>query len=311
MTEKRRLPEQQAFTGYNEQPQQRQRNQREQSIIRPGERQTRSSHRGVVRLDGRQAAQRTHSTRTREDWQNSTSTVFVDTNGRVTELDDIEQELEDDGYNGQLYTRLPTSARKINPIPGQRVRYEFRPETVIRRRASAQPTTGAGAVDAEDVLQAKPRRQRHGLRAHPLLYLGIGMVFALALWVGIQWIGAWWQLHQDDATYGRPRTFQFDAVFGHSDSAANPTHIIIVNLSRHIVVIELPGGDPGHARIYSGPTLFGDGLDLTPVTGRAIDVNGDGKLDLVLYVQDQRIVFINDNGQFRPLKPREHITIPQ
>jgi len=41
------------------------------------------------------------------------------------------------------------------------------------------------------------------------------------------------------------------------------------------------------------------------------DFNGDGKLDLVLYVQDQRIVFINDGTQFRPLKPGERITIPK
>jgi hypothetical protein len=57
--------------------------------------------------------------------------------------------------------------------------------------------------------------------------------------------------------------------------------------------------------------LFGDGQDLTPATGKAIDVNGDGKLDLVLYVQDQRIVFINDGTQFRPLKPGEQVNIPK
>lgn len=137
------------------------------------------------------------------------------------------------------------------------------------------------------------------------------MLFMLALWLGLQWLGAWWSLHNDDVTYGRPRTFQFDAVFGHSDSVASPTHIIIVNLNRHIILIELPGGDSSHARIYNGPTLFQDGGDLLPVTAKAIDVNGDGKLDVVLYVQEQRIVFINDGTQFRPLKAGEQITIPK
>jgi hypothetical protein len=137
------------------------------------------------------------------------------------------------------------------------------------------------------------------------------MIFMLALWTGLQMFLSWWQVHNDDVNYGRPRTFQFDAVFGHADSADNPTHIIIVNLNRHIIIIELPGGDPSHSRIYSGPTLLGDSQDLTPVTAKAIDVNGDGKLGLVLYVQDQRMVFINDNGQFRPLKPGEQVTIPK
>jgi len=218
-------------------------------------------------------------------------------------LTEIEQDYADDPRPG----RLPTSARTYNPVPGQRVRYEFRPDTPIQRRCSAQTQTGTRLT--EDIPQARARRERRG--SHWLLYLGIGMIFMLALWVGIQWVGAWWQVHNDDVNYGRPRTFQFDAIFGHADSADNPTHIIIVNLNRHIIIIELPGGDPSHSRIYSGPTLFGDGQDLTPVTGKAIDVNGDSKPDLVLYVQDQRIVFINDGKQFRPLKPGEKVNIPK
>lgn len=212
-----------------------------------------------------------------------------------------------DDEDDRIYTtRLPSSSINYQTVAGQRVRAEWRPGTVVQRRKSALP-----ASETEDVPQGRPRRKRSGFFAHPYLYMGIGMLFMLALWLGLQWLGAWWSLHNDDVTYGRPRTFQFDAVFGHNDSAANPTHIIIVNLNRHIIIIELPGGDPSHSRIYSGPTLFGDGQDLTPVTAKAIDVNGDGKLDLVLFVQDQRIVFINDGTQFRPVKTGEQITLPR
>src|SRR2546425_1583080 len=42
--------------------------------------------------------------------------------------------------------------------------------------------------------------------------------------------------------YGRPRTFQTDAVVGHNDSAASPSHFIAINLNRHVEVIECPGG---------------------------------------------------------------------
>jgi hypothetical protein len=116
-------------------------------------------------------------------------------------------------------------------------------------------------------------------------------------------------MHQNDVQYGRPRTFQFDAVVGHGDSPANPTHFIIINLDRHVEVIEFPGGDGTHARMYLGPTLFGDGQDLTPVTAEVRDVNGDGKPDLILHIQDQRVVFINDGTMFRPLKPGEKVNL--
>ena len=114
-------------------------------------------------------------------------------------------------------------------------------------------------------------------------------------------------MHQDDATYGRPRTYQVDAVVGHNDSPSNPSHFIFLNLNRQVIVTELPGGDTTHARIYNGPTLFGDGQDLTPITAEFKDVNGDGKPDMIVHIQDQRLVFINDGTQFRPQKPGEQV----
>jgi hypothetical protein len=244
---------------------------------------------------------------TRADWQNSTSTILRDENGRITVLDDPDSDIEDEVWP----QRLPTSTRRYNlpPTVGN-ARYEVHPNQTIPRRAHAAPTT-SGTRGTEDISQAEPKRQRRGFFAHPLLYLGVGMIAMLTLWVFGQMAVSAWQLHQDDSTYGRPRTYQFDAVFGHADSASNPTHIIIINLNRHVILIELPGGDATRARIYNGPTLFQDGGDLVPVTGKAIDVNNDGKPDLVLFIQDQRIVFINDGTQFRPAKPGDHITLPQ
>src|SRR2546422_5083199 len=40
--------------------------------------------------------------------------------------------------------------------------------------------------------------------------------------------------------------------------SANPSHFIFLNLNRHVVIVELPGGDSPHSRIYNGPTLFGE-----------------------------------------------------
>jgi hypothetical protein len=69
----------------------------------------------------------------------------------------------------------------------------------------------------------------------------------------------------------------------------------------------LPGGDASKAKIYVGPSLFGDESDLDPVTLTFRDVNGDGKPDMIIHVAGTNIIYINDNGQFRPVKPGEQV----
>ena len=176
---------------------------------------------------------------------------------------------------------------------------------MIRRRSrgltNADGTTRAIAIPTAEV------EQRH--QRFPMLPILIGMLVMALLVYGLSSFSSWWRIHQDDTQFGRPRTFQLDAVVGHTDSPANPTHFIFLNLNRHIEIIELPGGDSAHARIYPGPVLFGDGQDLTPVTAEIRDVNGDGKPDIIIHIQDQQLVFINDGTQFRPLRPGEHVKL--
>ena len=149
---------------------------------------------------------------------------------------------------------------------------------------------------------------RHG---HPLLYLGIGMLGMLALWTILIFLVGWVGTTLDDIHYGRPRTFQMDAVVGHNDSAASPSHFIAINLNGHIEVIEMPGGDASHARIYLGPQLYGANDDLVPVTLSFGDVNGDKKPDMIIHFQGSKVVFINDAGGFRPLRPEERNQVEQ
>lgn len=125
-------------------------------------------------------------------------------------------------------------------------------------------------------------------------------------WIAFSGLGTWWQMTQDDWHYGRPRTFQIDAVVGHNNvSAAHPSHFIALNLNRRIEIIELPAGDPSKAKIYSGPTLLGQGQEMTPVTISFEDANGDGKPDMLVWVLDSHFVFINESGGFRPARPGE------
>jgi hypothetical protein len=211
---------------------------------------------------------------------------------------------EDEEY---YVTRPHSSVRRYNQ-PVQRDTLDdvdISKGASIHQRRSTNPYPGSGKL-AHD----RPATWRQGWRKDKrfhLIAVVVGMLLMAALFLMMNTLGSWWQVHQDDVTYGRPRTYQFDVVVGHNDSATNPSHFIFLNLNRHVEIIEMPGGDTTHARIYAGPTLFGNGQDLTPVTGIFKDVNGDGKLDMIVHIQDQVLVFINDGTQFVPQQPGQQV----
>jgi hypothetical protein len=214
---------------------------------------------------------------------------------------------------------LPFSDIQPSTKRGKRTGYAERETTIPPRRTAAQaklPTVPVTQPRARRELAPIERDTRdielvrgHGYRPHWLLYVGFAMFIMVIGWVLFTAAVNWWQVTQDDWHYGRPRTFQIDAVVGHDDSAANSSHFIALNLNRRIEIIEFPGGDPSKAKIYMGPTLLGDGQDLAPVTLTFKDVNGDGKLDMIVNVEGSHFVYINDNGTFRPARPGETIHI--
>jgi hypothetical protein len=140
-----------------------------------------------------------------------------------------------------------------------------------------------------------PKKQR----THWALILGLGMVLMLLVFFGFSLLMAWWTDHQLDSTYGFPRTYQTDQVVGHQDSTDHPSHFIFLNLNGHVLIIELPAGDSSHAKMYQGPTLITDNASSVPVTGEFKDVNGDGKIDMIVHIGDQRIIYLNDGTQFK------------
>src|SRR5260221_1688276 len=141
--------------------------------------------------------------------------------------------------------------------------------------------------------------------AHPLFYLGIGMLAMLALWTVLSLAVSWGSTTLNDLQYGRPRTFQVDAFVGQNEAGGTPSHFIALNLHGRIEVIEFPGGDGSKARIYLGPQLYGTDADLLPVTLSFVDVNGNHRPDMIVRFQNTQIVFINDQGGFRPATPDE------
>ena len=237
----------------------------------------------------------------------------------------IEQDVsdEDDLYE----TRLPSSARRYNQPIEHDTHNDDLPGNVIQRRRSqsadpsasttSTPRSGSSATTTHAAQRGKsnapasidkPNAKRLPLSL-PAIIIGMAVMAVLAM--SLTSLASWWKVHQDDMQYGRPRTFQFDAVVGHNDSPANPTHFILINLNRHILIIELPGGDATHAHVYLGPQLYSPNSELVPVTLQFVDVNGDHKPDMLITFQGTHAVFINDGQQFRPVLPDERSQVEQ
>ena len=203
-------------------------------------------------------------------------------------------------------TRMPSSVRRYKPQDTLGDPEVQKGTLIHRRRASlnGQQTQGF-ASNAVAPSRDEVREERQGLRIpglqrrrFSLVTLLVGAIVTMLLIMTFSVLISWWHTYQDDMHYGRPRTSQMDAVVGHNDSPGNPTHFIFINLHGHIQIIEIPGGDASRTRIYTGPTLFGDGQDLVPVTGEIRDDNG--KHDLVVHIQNQQLLFTNDGTTFHP-----------
>ena len=167
------------------------------------------------------------------------------------------------------------------------------PSSAIRRDTQGNQVIRRG--NRQFVLHNEPPPKR---KVHWTLILGIGMALMLGLWAGLIWASNWWTQHQLDATYGFPRTYQVDAVIYAGDTADHPSHYIFLNLNGTVQIIELPHGDSAHARIYKGPTIFSDQGALVPVTGEFKNVGG--KVEMLIHIQNQLVVYVNDGTQFKP-----------
>jgi hypothetical protein len=175
-----------------------------------------------------------------------------------------------------------------------------------RSKTNPAPRRTAGKPQRQPALPAHLAGPRPRMRTHPLLFLGLGMLAMLVLWTLLTAGLNWWNDTMDYLHYGYPRTFQMEAVVGHGDSVSNPSHYLAINLHGKIEVIEFPGEDASHARIYLGPQLFGPGADKAPVTLTFVDVNADRRPDMLVFFQASWIVFINTPNGFRSPSEQEH-----
>jgi hypothetical protein len=213
---------------------------------------------------------------------------------------------------GQDPARLPV------PLPPQPL-----PDSAPRPRPQPTGTYAPIRQQTAPVPQFRPAREQR--RTGPerltlaerlpqnklkLLLMGVGAVVVCAvLYLGISAGVKAWQTWQDDLTYGRPRTMQVDQFVGHNEQDGTPSHFIAQNNNRQITVIEYPGGDVTKTRVIPGPRLFGKDSELLPVKLRFEDVNGDNHVDMLLEVDNQMMIYINQDGNFRPITGEERAKI--
>lgn len=189
----------------------------------------------------------------------------------------------------------PTVRRASLPAPRTTEEDLYRTHTPqIRRRWDR-------GQDVQVVTRGNQRLEiHHGLptsRNRTPLILLLGAVSMLLLLLAWNALSTWWNRLQDNIHYGYPRVSQLDAVVGHNDSPTNQTHFVFLNLRGHVQIIEIPGGDASKERVFTGPTLIGAGQDMIPITGEIR--SEDGRLDLIVHIQDQQIVYINDGSTFK------------
>jgi hypothetical protein len=196
----------------------------------------------------------------------------------------------------------PERTTRLHSVAGGRTTYRpaapmptVQPERDYER--SYQPRAGSTHSNASTLRMA--------------LYGAGAAAAAVVLYLVVSTLITWTQIKLDDMQYGNPRTTHLDAVVGNGDSLDQPSHFIALNLNRQVSIIELPGGDISKAVAISGPYLFGDGQDLTPVKMRMEDINADGHADLLVTVKSEELAYINDNGTFRPITADEKATIEQ
>jgi hypothetical protein len=213
--------------------------------------------------------------------------------------------------------RLPNSVRRYHQVPQQRsitgdVPVRGGSLNIIVQRRSRRPARLPPPPHEEEYEPGMaPAGDPGGFHPHWLLLVGIGMLVTLLLWVAGMSVVQQARSLLATWRYGIPRTAQYDAVVGHADSRAHPSHFIAVNLNGQVWVFELPGGDGTHARIYLGPHLP-PGEALEPVTLQFRDLSGDKKPDMVILVDGQPVmVYLNTTVKgvpaFRPATVEDHL----
>ncbi len=271
----------------------------------------------MQRGDGQSQPRRTGGRKTGE--MDTTGAINNPVRHLSTIDDDFDFGDDDERATGNPRSNSSVIRRRSNVGPVARTTTTGVP--AAPRRAQQNPTSQQPSA-AKPLLSPRPPRrpplnesQDHKRRVHWLLFVGVGMIAMLGVWVIGSSLLAWGSYEYNNIVYGTPRTYQTDAVVGHGgDSPQHPSHFIAINLNRQAIIIELMAGNPAKSIDYVVPYyILGPGGDLTPITVSFRDVTGNGKLDMIVDIhlspQDQTFVFVNDGTKFRAPNANDKINM--
>ena len=170
----------------------------------------------------------------------------------------------------------------------QQVQYEALPTPTYRS------TTVQGSPNTDQVFIATKRDHK------PFIVVGM-LIFAVLL-IFLQFVVTpWWQSVTDQWQYGNSKISTIEVVVGHQDSEAHPTAILSFDLHGRVEVIELPGGNAAKAESYPVAYIYGEKRDHRVITVEPVDVNHDGKLDLLVHIEGMTAtpILYNTGSAFR------------
>ena len=188
---------------------------------------------------------------------------------------------------GDIYPLTSRASRARRPAP---ITHDVRTDDVQTTNLPLPQRTTTPARKQS----TPPARKRH-----PIILIALGMVAALLIMFLWQFAGSWFSSTLDTLQYGNPRTYQIDTFVGH-ESGTTPSHFIAVNLHGRIEIVELPGNDSTHSRLYLGPQIYGPNADRIPVTLHFIDTRHDHHPDMYVQFGSTQIVFRNTPDGFKP-----------
>ena len=171
------------------------------------------------------------------------------------------------------------------------------------REAVRRPTQQSAALRQPTQPRTGTKRQSESSsqrQYHWLVPTGVTMMIAIACYLLLYGALITGRGLYNDWTYGAStRTSHLEAVVGDHDSITSPTHFVAMNLHGSVDVIELPGGDVTHAKVFPGPHLLWSNADKAVVTLEVKDVNNDNKPDIIVHiVGDTDLLFRQTNANF-------------
>ncbi len=197
------------------------------------------------------------------------------------------------------------------PVPARASR--FRPDAVteaiplnsIDEDALYRVRSGTSVVRRHNVgLEYVPTRVREekqsarSIASFSFWMIAFGLIlmaFCFAV-VIVSFIMPALQRWHDDQTYGFPRTIHARATVGHGGIS----DFTGLNLNGYLYIVEIQEGDPTklNPHIYFLAHVSSDHIPITSIT--FADVNGDGKLDMLVQTENSTIfTFYNDGTEFK------------